>query len=134
MRARRPIVAYGRRMRVWSAFNAQSSCFPGSPFEPTRPAAAGPLGHAHACAGHQAEARKILQDLLELAGRRRVDAYCVALIYVALGQQDQAIEWLDTACNSHGVWFTYMVNGDPRLDALRSDPRLEKLVQHLGPA
>jgi TolB-like protein/Flp pilus assembly protein TadD len=97
------------------------------------PLAAAPLAHAHAKAGHYQEAREILQNLLGQAGRRHVDKYSVGLIYVALDLQDLAMDWFDNASKERCPWFTFMVNGDPRLDGLRSDPRFEKLRQRMRP-
>jgi len=96
------------------------------------PVAVGPLAHAHAMAGDQAEALGMLGDLLELAERRHVDAYAVAITYAALGQKDPAMKWLEKACNSRAGWFTYQVKSDPRLDWLRPDPRFDKVLQRMG--
>lgn len=74
----------------------------------------------------------MLQQLLELAERRQVDAYSVALIYCDLGQQDQAIDWLDKACSNNSGSFSYQGKSDPRLDGLRSNPRFEKMLQCAG--
>ncbi len=87
------------------------------------PLAAAHLAHARAKAGHHREAREILQNLLGQAERRHVDKYSVGLIYVALRQQDLALDWFDRASKDRCAWFRVMVNGDPRLDRLRTDPR-----------
>jgi tetratricopeptide (TPR) repeat protein len=90
------------------------------------PFAVGSLAHAHALAGNEPEALRMLHDLVE---RKHVDAYQVALVYVALGQQDQALEWLDKSCNNHALWFSYGANGDPRWDGLRSDSRFQNMLR-----
>ena len=92
------------------------------------PVAAAALAHAYAGVGRHAEAREILQDLLGQAERRYVDSYSIALIYVALGEHGEAIDWLYKAAKQRDVIFTYMANGDPRLDGLRSDLRFETLL------
>lgn len=93
------------------------------------PTAAAPLAHAHAKAGRAQEARKILQHILGLAQTRHVDKYSIGLVYAALGEHGLAINWFDRAASERCAWFTFMANGDPRLDELRSDPRFEALLQ-----
>lgn len=93
------------------------------------PIAVAPLAHAHAKAGRQQEAREILQNLLDQVRARHVDKYSVALVYAALGEHDLAIDWLARAASERCAWFTFMANGDPRLDRLRSDPRFEALLR-----
>ena len=51
-----------------------------------KPVAAGPLGNVYAEAERQEEARRILEDLMREVEQRHVDAYSVALVHVALGQ------------------------------------------------
>jgi TolB-like protein/Flp pilus assembly protein TadD len=98
------------------------------------PLAAAHLAHARAKAGHHREACEILQNLLGQAERRHVDKYSVGLIYVALGQQDLAMDCFDRASKERCAWFSFMANGDPRLDGLRSDIRFEKLLRRMRTA
>lgn len=98
------------------------------------PLAAGPLAHAHAKAGRPEQARGILQDLLGQTEQRYVDEYAVGLVYIALGQQDQAIDWFDRASKNRCGWFSFMANGDPRLDEIRTDPRFETLMKQMRTA
>jgi Flp pilus assembly protein TadD len=55
------------------------------------------LGHAYAVAGKPDEARKIINELNDLSKRRYFPPYFVALIYVGLGDKDQACAWLEKA-------------------------------------
>ena len=57
-----------------------------------------------------------------------MSAYHVAAIYGALGDTDEAFEWLDRAYEERSPWIGYM-NVDPRLDPLRSDPRFDALLR-----
>lgn len=95
------------------------------------PVAAAALAHVHAKAGRSQEARKILQNLLGQAETRHVDKYSIGLVYTALSQHDLAIAWFDRAARERCLWFTFLANGDPRLDELRSDPRLQALLQRM---
>lgn len=86
------------------------------------------LGHAYAMDGNEQEARDILSRLTEIARERHVSAYHVATIYVALGDLDASFRWLDDALEERSPWIGYM-RVDPRLDPLRPDPRLERLIR-----
>lgn len=86
------------------------------------------LGHAHAKAGNQEEARRILAQLDELAMTQHVSAYHVAVIHAALREMDDAFLWLDRAYGERSPWIGY-IRVDPRLDPLRSDPRFASLLQ-----
>ena len=63
----------------------------GSPF-----ALAG-LGYIYAKAGDRDKAKAILDELSELSNHRYVCGYSKAAIYAALGDKEQAFDWLETA-------------------------------------
>ena len=88
------------------------------------------LGHTYAVAGRKAEAQKILDDLKKLAKRRPVSPYEFALIYLGLGDKDQAFVWLERTCEERPdvLWD---INVGPRFDSLRSDPRFTDLLRRL---
>ena len=56
----------------------------------------------------------------------------IANVYAALGLQDPAFEWLEQACQRRTGWLSMWVNGDPRLDSLRSDARMAGIPQRMG--
>ena len=105
--------------------------------ETARPIAAGePISEgifawAYAAAGHTAEALRILESLQA----RRKEHYCpavpIAWIYLGLKQYDLAIDWLETACAERDPLLT-MIFVNPSHDALRSDPRFEKLLLRMN--
>jgi TolB-like protein len=86
------------------------------------------LAHAEAGIGKQSEARHILAQLTQEAKARYVSAYAFAVIYLALGEKDQALDWLEKAARDHAGTFINLVKVDPYLDPLRGDPRFEALV------
>ena len=86
------------------------------------------LGHAYAKAGDREQARKILQRLELESATRHVSAYHTAVIYVALGENDEAFLWLDRAFEERSPWIGYMAV-DPRLDGLRPDARFDALMR-----
>jgi len=88
------------------------------------------LGHAYAAAGKTAEARKILDDLHILAEKRYVLPYGFALIHTGLGENDEALEWLEKAYQDRNGWMPFL-QVEPRLDPLRSDPRFQDLLRRM---
>jgi TolB-like protein/DNA-binding winged helix-turn-helix (wHTH) protein len=91
----------------------------------------GALGHAYAVSGHRSEALQILEGLRQHSAKRYVSGYEFALIYSGLGEQDNAVQWLDRAFQEHSTWMLHL-KVDPRLDPLRSDPRFQDLVRRVG--
>jgi TolB-like protein/DNA-binding winged helix-turn-helix (wHTH) protein len=88
------------------------------------------LGHAYAVAGRKAEAQKILDDLKELAKQRPVSPYEFALIYMGLGDKDQAFVSLEKNCEERPD-ILWDIQVGPRFDSLRSDPRFTDLLRRL---
>ena len=60
------------------------------------------------------------------------EPYGFALSYTALGEHDKAFEWLERCAQDRSGQFAAWVNGDPRLDSLRADPRLDALLRRIG--
>src|SRR5260370_22066655 len=52
------------------------------------------LGHAYASSGNNTEALKILDQLMEVSRQRYVSLYSFAIIYLALGDKQEALRWL----------------------------------------
>ena len=89
------------------------------------------LGHAYGIAGQKKEAQEILEKLLEMSKRTYVPAYDVAAVYVGLGENAQAFEWLSKAFEERSGFLIY-INCDRRFDGLRSDPRYGALLKRIG--
>jgi hypothetical protein len=89
------------------------------------------LAHAEVSVGKQNEARQILARLTEDAKARYVPAYAFAVIHLALGEKDQALDWLETAARDHDNLYSNFFNVDPYLDPLRGNPRFEALVSKI---
>ncbi|HKS31865.1 MAG TPA: tetratricopeptide repeat protein, partial [Chthoniobacterales bacterium] len=86
------------------------------------------VGHAMARAGRQNETREILTKLTEIARTRYVSGYSFAVIHLALGEKDQAIDWLEKDAGEQTGFEINFIKVDPYLDPLRGDPRFEDLV------
>lgn len=89
------------------------------------------LGHAYALAGRKREAREVLAKLEALSRSRYIPPYHTALIYAGLGQNDEAFDWLEEAYRER-FWMMAFLQVDPRLDALRPDPRFTDLLRRMG--
>jgi tetratricopeptide (TPR) repeat protein len=96
-----------------------------------KPWIVGALGYAYAASGRRGEAQKIVEELKEQAKQRHVTPYGIAMVYVGLGQKDEAFAWLEKAYAERSpglVWF----KTDPMLDTLRTDPRYRDLLRRIG--
>jgi TolB-like protein/Flp pilus assembly protein TadD len=87
----------------------------------------GLLGHAYASSGNKTEALKIVDQLKELSKKRYVPAYSFALVYLGLGDKEEALRWLEKSYQDRGPALGRIKN-EPFLDPLRGDPRFEELV------
>jgi TolB-like protein/Tfp pilus assembly protein PilF len=85
------------------------------------------LGQLYARAGQREEAQKILARLTDEAKSRHVSAYGFALMYLALGNKERAIDELERVYRERAGVFLFKV--DAMLDDLRGNPRFEALVQ-----
>ncbi len=90
------------------------------------------LGHAYAASGNKAEAQKVLDHLKELSSHSYVAPYNVAVIYVGLGEKDEAFAWLNRAYEERSYTLAEYLTTDARLDTLHSDPRFAELVRRIG--
>jgi TolB-like protein len=86
------------------------------------------IGHAEPSTGRQSEARAILVKLTEIAKTRYVSGYSFAVIHLALGEKDQALDWLEKDARERNGFEINFIKVDPYLDPLRGDPRFEALV------
>ncbi len=89
------------------------------------------LGITYAKMGRREDARRILDQLIEKSRQQYVAADSIAAVYVALGEKDEALRWLDRAFEEHsGSFYSYMFR--PEFRALRSDPRFADLLRRIG--
>jgi TolB-like protein/DNA-binding winged helix-turn-helix (wHTH) protein len=88
------------------------------------------LAHAYARAGNKEEAEKLLAQLERDAKTKYVSAYYFGIVYLGLGDNEQAMNWLEKAFadRSNGLVFMRV---EPELDHLRSNPRFLTLQQRL---
>ena len=88
------------------------------------------LGYAYAVAGKTAEARRVLDELKELSKEGYVSPFRFAMIYLGLGEKEQAFEWLNKQFDENPYRLTELKT-NPRFDNLRSDPRFADLLRRM---
>ncbi|HXH48542.1 MAG TPA: winged helix-turn-helix domain-containing protein [Terriglobia bacterium] len=89
------------------------------------------LGDMYGAAGKKAEALKILNQLEEQSKRKYVSPYDIALVYIGLGDKDQALACLEKAYQAHANEMTNL-KVDPMLDSLRSDSRFQDILRRMN--
>ena len=87
------------------------------------------LAYAYATSGHQADALSIAETLTAKREKDPSVAADIAAIYVGLGDDDQAVMWLDRAYATH---FKASILRHPIFDPLRADPRFTAFVRRVG--
>jgi pentatricopeptide repeat protein len=87
------------------------------------------LAHALARAGRVDRAWKLLAELKKASAPA---AYQIALVYAGLGEETQALNWLETAVEQHSNLNLMTVNVEQRFDAVGSTPRFAELVRRVG--
>ncbi len=97
----------------------------------SHPGVVGALAHVHAMAGARAQAQEFLDQLKQLAKRRYVSPYYLALAYVGLGDRDQALACMERAYEERSGWLVH-IKVEPGLDSLRSDPRFQDLLRRMN--
>jgi hypothetical protein len=80
--------------------------------------------------GRASEASKILEELNLIRTATYVDAYYMALLQDALGNRDAAFQELERAVQENSTML-YILDVDPKLDALREDARFLPLRELL---
>ena len=89
------------------------------------------VGYAYAKAGRGNEARRILAQINERAKTQYVLSARVARINIALGEYEEAFEWLERAYRDRD-WFLTLIKVDEAYDPIRRDPRFIDLLRRVG--
>jgi Flp pilus assembly protein TadD len=89
------------------------------------------LGYGYGVTGRKDLAREILAELTERSKQRYVASSDFAFVNAGLGERDQAIYWLERACEERDSHLPALTV-DPRLATLHDDPRFKALLKRLG--
>jgi TolB-like protein/Tfp pilus assembly protein PilF len=92
------------------------------------------LGQAQARIGQHDKAQKVLSRMTEEAKSRYVSAYSFALMFIALGDKERAIDALERAYREGAANDIITIRVDPMLEDLRGQPRFEALAEKIVPA
>lgn len=87
------------------------------------------LARAYVGSKRRADAAALLEDLRNRSVPKSPHLVEIAMIYVALGDKDQAMVWLEKGFEER---FNPGVLERPCFDELRSDPRFQDLIQRIG--
>jgi TolB-like protein/lipoprotein NlpI len=90
------------------------------------------LGCALAGSGDKAAAEKVIQQLKDRSAREYVNPYVIATIYVALGDKDRTMEWLEKAIPERTSYLTF-IQVEPKFDPVRSDSRFADFLRRVAP-
>jgi tetratricopeptide (TPR) repeat protein len=81
--------------------------------------------------GHKAEAKALLDEMIESAGQRYVSPYHLAMAYMGLGDEDQALVWLEKAVVENNPMLTFL-RVENLWDDLRDQPEFESILQRVN--
>jgi tetratricopeptide (TPR) repeat protein len=89
------------------------------------------LARIKALMGSKEEAGSIVAGLTEEEMTAGNDYRGICLVYIALGDIENAFYWLQKSYDNHERSLCSL-NIDPKLDPLRADPRFKKLVKQMN--
>jgi eukaryotic-like serine/threonine-protein kinase len=93
--------------------------------------AKGFLGLWLAKSGKRDETVRLVGELKQEAARNYVQSFTFALIYIALGDKEEALNYLEKHMSSRAeTASSYAV--DPELDDLRSEPRFKEMLKRMN--
>ena len=87
------------------------------------------LGEAYKSSGYKGFLQRWLEDGLQKRSEER-RPYEIAWKYAALGNKDEAINWLEKAYAAHAPGVIFMKT-EPLFDSLHSDPRFQSLERRV---
>jgi TolB-like protein/DNA-binding winged helix-turn-helix (wHTH) protein/tetratricopeptide (TPR) repeat protein len=90
------------------------------------------LAHAYGVTGRKRDTSRLIDRLKNLAGRRYVSAFDMALAWLGLGDHDRTLASLETAVEDRSPRLLFL-SVEPRFDPLRSNTRFQALVRRVGP-
>jgi Flp pilus assembly protein TadD len=99
--------------------------------EVSRGSTLGTLGYCYGVSGQRSEAERALIKLHELSKRQYISPDDYALIYTGLGEQDQALAWLEKAYQERSGRLVFL-KVEPKFESLRSDNRFTDLLRRIG--
>ena len=91
----------------------------------------GYLGLWLAKSGQRDQAVRLLNELKQEAARGYVQNYNFALIYIGLGNKEEALNYLEKHVSAHAETANQYAVA-PELDELRSEPRFKEMLKRMN--
>ena len=110
---------------------AVSAAQKGIEFSGGAPLAKGVYGYILAMSGDKEKAEQVLFELKEQAKLGFVPAFSVTLIYVGLGDKENAFDWFEKAIEQRDPAL-FHIKSSPEADILRTDPRYKALLKKMN--
>ena len=92
------------------------------------------LAHIYGKLGRKDEASQIAQELLEVRKQRYFEAYGLTIVYLGLGDREEALKWLEQGYRDRDGFNLAPIRVDQFLAPLHGDPRFEALAEKIVPA
>jgi TolB-like protein/DNA-binding winged helix-turn-helix (wHTH) protein/Tfp pilus assembly protein PilF len=89
------------------------------------------LGHAYAIAGRTPDAMNELSKLQASANTRYIPASYFGILWMGLGNKNQAFTWLNRGLQERSEHMLYL-GIEPLVDPLHNDPRFDALLRKVG--
>src|SRR5262249_33546390 len=90
------------------------------------------MDRGYATSGYFGAMRELVKGTEELYAHRQFTPQWIARFYARMGDEERALKWLQEDSKERAdEWLVYL-NVDPIWDPLRSDPRFQNLVRHVG--
>jgi eukaryotic-like serine/threonine-protein kinase len=89
------------------------------------------LGYAYAVAGRRDEALQVLAQLQTFPMNRDVSPFYLAMVQSGLGDKEEALKWLESACEERYNWMVWL-GVEPMFENLRRAAPFEAMLRHIG--
>jgi len=86
------------------------------------------LAYGLARTGDKAGSRDILDSLLKLKRKKYFSSYWLAVVCMGLGEQSEALKWLENAQSEHCCWLVF-AGEDPKFAALRLEREFQEIME-----
>ena len=88
------------------------------------------LGYSLALAGDSTFAQRVTGELLEKLKTEYVSPVDLAVLHIALGEKQKALDWVERVIEERRGWAAYL-RVHPLVDPLRGEPRFDALVKKM---
>jgi tetratricopeptide (TPR) repeat protein len=93
--------------------------------------AIGSIGYVAALAGDKTKALAVVDELKARSTQSYIPPCNIALVYNGLGDQSEAVRWLEKAVDERDVRLT-LLKVDPRWDSFRSNPQFVGILKRIS--